>query len=44
MLSFKILILELGLLLVYGGIKGKSVGRLVRGDNTVDAENVSVTQ
>lgn len=42
MLAVKVLILELGLLLVYAGLKGKSVGRLIRGDNTTAAPQQSI--
>lgn len=42
MLTVKVLVLELGLLLIYAGLKGKSVGRLLRGDNTVTAPQQSL--
>ncbi len=43
MLTVKLLALELGALLVYAGVKGKSVGALLRGDATTAAPNVSVS-
>ena len=42
MLTVKLLILQLGALLMYAGIKGKSVPALLRGDNTVAAPNTSL--
>lgn len=43
MLTVKVLVLELGALLIYAGVTGKSVGRLLRGDNTVAAPNRSLS-
>jgi hypothetical protein len=33
----KLLLIELGALLIYAGIKGKSVGKLIMGDNQTAA-------
>jgi hypothetical protein len=41
-LTVKVLVLELGALLMYAGIKGLSVPALIRGDNTVTAPNTSL--
>lgn len=41
MLTIKLLILEVGALLVYAGITGKSVGSLVRGQD-VAASNMEL--
>ena len=43
-LTVKIIALELGMLLMYAGIKGLSVRRLLVGDSTSAAQNQSVTQ
>ena len=43
MLTVKLLVLELGALLLYAGITGKGVGALLRGDNTQTAPNRSLT-
>lgn len=42
MLTVKVLVVEIGALLIYAGIKGLSVGRLLRGDNTTTAPNASI--
>jgi hypothetical protein len=43
-LTLKLLALELGALLLYAGISGRSVGALVRGDNTkLAAQNQSIS-
>lgn len=42
MFTAKIVALELGALLLYAGVKGLSVRRLLLGDNSSPAENVSV--
>jgi hypothetical protein len=42
-LIVKLLALELGALLIYAGVKGKSVGALLMGDNATAAQNQSVT-
>jgi hypothetical protein len=42
MLGVKFLILEIGCLLVYAAIKGKSVGSLIRGDSTTKSTNTSI--
>lgn len=44
MLIVKLLALELGALLVYAGVTGKSVGALLKGDNQTTTANKSVTQ
>lgn len=43
MLTVKLLVLELGALLLYAGITGRSVGSLLRGDNTKQVANTSLT-
>lgn len=43
MLGVKILALEIGALLVYAGVTGKSMRRLLVGDNATTAQNKSVT-
>lgn len=43
MLGVKLLVLELGALLIYAGIKGKSFRNLLLGDNTTTTPNQSVT-
>lgn len=43
MLGVKLLVLEIGALLVYAGIKGKSVRALLLGDNSTTTPNQSVT-
>ncbi len=43
MLTVKLLVLEIGALLVYAGITGRSVGALLRGDNTASAPNRSLS-
>jgi hypothetical protein len=42
MLTVKFLALELGALLVYAGIKGLSVGALLKGDNQTASKNKSL--
>jgi hypothetical protein len=42
MLTVKVLVIEIGALLIYAGIRGLSVGRLLRGDNTTAAPNQSI--
>ncbi len=42
MLTVKLLALELGALLIYAGVTGRSVGRLLRGDNTVKVGNTQL--
>ena len=44
MLTVKLLALEVGALLIYAGVKGLSVGKLLRGDNQTHTANQSVTQ
>ena len=44
MLTVKLIALELGALLIYAGITGRSVTSLLRGDNATKAANVSVTK
>jgi len=44
MLGVKFLALEIGAILIYAGIKGKSVRGLLLGDNTTTAPNQSVTK
>lgn len=44
MLFVKLLAVELGALLIYAGVTGKSVGALLRGDNTATAPNTSITK
>lgn len=39
MLTVKLLALELGALLIYAGVTGRSVGALLRGDDTTVAQN-----
>lgn len=41
MLTVKILALELGGLLMYAGITNKSVGALLRGDNTTKKQSAA---
>jgi len=43
MLGFKFLILELGVLMVYAGVKGLSLSSLVKGDNQTTKPNVSIS-
>lgn len=44
MLTVKLLVLELGALLLYAGITGRSVGALLRGDDSQRvAENKSIS-
>ena len=38
----KLLILELGALLVYAGVSGRSVTALLKGDSTVTSSNASL--
>ncbi len=42
MLSVKLLAIELGALLVYAGVKGLSVQKLLLGDNKTPATNTAV--
>lgn len=39
MLTVKLLALEIGAILIYAGITGRSVGALLRGDNQTQAAN-----
>lgn len=43
MLTVKLLALELGALLIYAGLTGRSVGALLRGDDTRHVENTPVS-
>lgn len=43
MLTVKLLALELGALLIYAGLTGRSVGSLLRGDSTRIVENTPVS-
>lgn len=42
MLTVKLLAFEIGILLVYAGVKGLSVGALLRGDNTKTVANTEL--
>lgn len=43
MLTVKLLAIEIGALLIYAGVTGRSVTSLLKGDNSVKQDNKSVT-
>ena len=43
-MTLALVLLEVGALLIYAGVKGKSVRSLALGDNTTTTQNQSVTQ
>lgn len=43
MLTVKLLAIEIGALLIYAGVTGRSVGALLRGDSSVKTPNKSVS-
>ena len=42
MLTVKLLAIEIGALLIYAGVTGRSVGALLRGDASVKSQNKCV--
>ncbi len=43
-MTLELILVEVGALLIYAGVKGKSVQKLALGDNQTTATNQSVTQ
>jgi hypothetical protein len=39
MLGFKLLLIEIGALLIYAGVTNRSVGKLLKGDNSKKEDN-----